>query len=277
MMYNAISRLMDIRTVLVYPTRVNGAHVFEALAIGAIGMSILTLGLFAIDDRTLAGEPVWLKPFKFALSFAILFATLGFAAGRLSETWRRSRLIVTSGAAAGAAFSFEMSYIAAQAARQEAPHFNESTPFHTAMHGLMGHGATALMATIAVVGVVVWSDREARLGQGLRLGLGLGFLLTTVLTSWVAGELAGNGGRYVGVPSDAHARLPLLGWSMEIGDLRPAHFLALHAMQVLPLAGHLADRNGSSVRSFWMAAVLCAILTTLIFHQALRGIPLISA
>lgn len=139
----------------------------------------------------------------------------------------------------------------------------------------MGHGATALMATIAVVGVVVWSDREARLAPGLRLGLGL--LLTTALTTWVAGELAGDGGPIVGAPSDGHARLPLLGWSMEIGDLRPAHFLALHAMQVLPLAGHLADRSGASIRSVWIAAVLYAILTAIVLHQALLGIPLISA
>ena len=277
MIEKTIARLRDGHAVLASPTRVNGAYVFEALALGAIGMSILTLGMLAIDDRTLAGEPVWLKPFKFAVSFAVLFATLGFAAGRLSLIWRHSRLIVASAAASGAAFGFEMSYIAAQAARQEASHFNESTPFHAAMYALMGHGATALMATIAVVGVVVWSDREARLAPGLRLGLGLGFLLTTVLTTWVAGELAGNGGRHVGVPGEVHARLPLLGWSMEIGDLRPAHFLALHAMQVLPLAGHLADRNGASVRSVWMVAVLYAILTAIVFHQALRGIPLISA
>lgn len=111
MMYNAISRLKDVRAVLASSTRLNGAYVFEALALWAIGMSIATLGMLAIDDRTLAGEPVWLKPFKFAVSFAILFATLGFAAGRLSSTWRHSRLIVASAAASGAAFGFEMSYI----------------------------------------------------------------------------------------------------------------------------------------------------------------------
>jgi hypothetical protein len=277
MMYRTISRLRDGQAILASPTRVNGAFVFEALALGALGMSMLTLGLLAIDDRTLAGEPVWLKSFKFAVSFAVLFATLGFAVGRLSRTWRQSRLIIATATASAGAFLLEITYITAQAARQEASHFNDSTPFHAAMYALMGHRATVLMAAIALVGVVAWSDREARLAPGLRLGLGLGCLLTTVLTSWVAGELAGNGGRYVGVPSDAHARLPLLGWSMEVGDLRPAHFLALHGMQVLPLAGHLADRSGASVRSVWMAAVLYAIFTTIVFHQALLGIPLISA
>lgn len=277
MMYNASSRMKDVRAFLAYPTRVDGAHVFEALALGAIGMSILTLGLLAIDDRTLAGEPLWLGPFKFAVSFAVLFATLGFAAGRLSVTWRHSRLIVATAVASAGAFLLEISNIAAEAARQEASHFKESTPFDAAMHALTGYGVTALMATIAVVGIVVWSDREARLRPGLRLGLGLGFLLTTVLTSWVAGELADNGGHYVGVPSDAHARLALLGWWMEVGDLRPAHFFALHAMQVLPLLGCLMDRHCVPSRSLWMVAVLYAIFTTLVFLQALRGVPLVSA
>jgi hypothetical protein len=93
----------------------------------------------------------------------------------------------------------------------------------------------------------------------------------------VAGELADNGGHNVGVPGDAQARLPLLGWSMEVGDLRAPHFFALHAMQVLPLLGHLVDRHCIPSRSLWMVAVLYAIFTTLVFLQALRGVPLIGA
>jgi hypothetical protein len=59
-----------------------------------------------------------------------------------------------------------------------------------------------------------------------------------------------------------------------IGDLRPARFLALDAMQVLTLGGHVAHRNGAPVHSDWMAAVLYAIATTIFLH-ALRGMPLI--
>lgn len=272
-----IERFRVALIVLSYPTRLDGARLFGQLAVAAIGMSVLTLGMLALDDRTIGDEGVWLKPFKFSVSFAVLFATLGFAARRLSHTWRMSWMILAGAAASATAFAFEMAYISAQAARQEASHFNESTPFHETMYGLMGTGASALILTIAMVGIAVWADRDARVAPGLRLGIGLGFLLTAVLTTWVAGELAGNGGRYVGVPGDDHARIPLLGWSMEAGDLRPAHFFALHAMQVLPLAGYLADRFGASRRSLWMAAVLYAIFTMVVFLQALRGAPLLSA
>ena len=277
MVQDTIAKVRTAVVVIGSRTGLDGARTLAGLAIAAMGMSVLTLGMLMLDDRTLGDEPVWLKPFKFAVSFAVLFATLGFAAVRLSESWRRSRLIIACAVASAAAFGFEMSYIAAQAARQEASHFNESTPFHAAMYALMGHGATVLMASIAVVGILVWADRAARLGPGLRLGILLGFLLTTLFTAWVAGELAGNGGRYVGDPGPMHARLPFLGWSMEVGDLRPAHFLALHAMQVLPIVGHVADRHRLPGHSVWMAAVLYAIFTTMVFFQALRGIPLISA
>jgi hypothetical protein len=168
-----------------------------------------------------------------------------------------------------------MAYIVAQAARREASHFNEATPFHALMYGLMGVGASTLMAAIALVGIVAWLDPGALLGKGARLGIGLGFLLTAILTSWVAGELAGNGGRYIGMPSDPHARLPFLGWSREVGDLRPAHFLALHAMQLLPAAGYAIDRLGASERPLWIGAIAYALLTSSIFAQALRGVPLI--
>lgn len=277
MLAQNIERLRAALIFVSFPTLVDGARLFHGLAIAALGMTVLTLGMLGLDDRTVAGEAVWLKPFKFSVSFAVLFGTLGFAAGRLSHSWRMSWIILAGAVASAAAFAFEMAYISAQAARQEASHFNESTPYHQMMYALMGTGATVLMVTIVIVGVAVWADRYARVGPGLKLGIGLGFLLTAVLTTWVAGELAGNGGRYVGLPGDGHSRIPLLGWSMEVGDLRPAHFFALHAMQVLPLAGHLADRYGAHRRSLWMAAVLYAIFTTVVFLQALRGAPLISA
>lgn len=139
----------------------------------------------------------------------------------------------------------------------------------------MGLGATALMLTVAFVGIAVLLDRKAQVAPGLRLGLGMGFLLTTVFTSWVAGELAGNGSRFIGDAGELHSKLPFLGWSTEIGDLRPAHFLALHAMQVLPLVGHLVDRYDAGLRMVWIAAILYSLIAALVFYQALLGLPLV--
>ena len=65
-----------------------------------------------------------------------------------------------------------------------------------------------------------------------------------MLTLVTAGALSSNGGHFVGVPGAGAGTVPLFGWSTSVGDLRPAHFLALHAMQALPLLGWLADRSG---------------------------------
>ncbi|MCZ8151678.1 MAG: hypothetical protein O9292_04715 [Rhodobacteraceae bacterium] len=78
MINNAISGLKGIRVILTSPTSVSGAYAFEALALGALGMSILTLGMLVIDDRTLLGEPIWLKgTVALALFGGQVFATIG--------------------------------------------------------------------------------------------------------------------------------------------------------------------------------------------------------
>ena len=271
-----LQRLRTATNALVLPTRFDAALWFQRLTLGAIGMTFLTLGMLFFDERMISAELVWLKPFKFAVSFTILFATLSWATTRLSSPWRTSWVLVGAAGASGAAFVFEMGYIGAQAARQELSHFNNSTPFHEMMYGLMGVGATALLLSVGLVGLATWADQNARFDPPLRLSVVLGFLMTVVLTFWVAGELAENG-RYIGVPADNSARLPILGWSMDVGDLRPAHFFSLHAMQALPACGWLASRLSYSPRVVWIAALLYAGFTITVFLAALQGVPLVSA
>jgi hypothetical protein len=40
--------------------------------------------------------------------------------------------------------------------------------------------------------------------------------------------------------------LPLLGWHLSGGDARPAHFLGIHAHQIIPLAGLAIQRLSPS-------------------------------
>ena len=233
----------------------------------------------AVDSRTLGGSNVWLKPAKFALSFVVLYATLALVAERLSAPVREGRSLRLVLAVMTVATAGEMAYIAGQAGRGVHSHFSVQTPFTALMYTLMGIGAVALVLGIGIVGVLAWRDRSARLGPALRFGVGLGFVLSALLTLVIAGYLGGQGSHFVGTPSPGAATVPLLGWSLEVGDLRPAHFLALHAMQALPLLGWWLDRGGrpAARRWVWAAAAAYGGLTVAVFAQALLGLPLMRA
>lgn len=71
----------------------------------------------------------------------------------------------------------------------------------------------------------------------------------------------------VGAMND-NSSLFVLGWSKTFGDLRVAHFIGMHALQVLPLVSYYLLKNTKMTIAFSLLYGLMA-LTTLI--QALRG------
>lgn len=89
--------------------------------------------------------------------------------------------------------------------------------------------------------------------------------------------ISSNGGHFIGEHAAGVAVPPLFGWSGFAGDLRPAHFAALHAMQVLPLRGLWLDRKRSSApaRTIGLATILYSGLTFAPSTQAVMGMPMI--
>ena len=71
--------------------------------------------------------------------------------------------------------------------------------------------------------------------------------------------------------ADGGAGLPLTNWSTKYGDLRVAHFLGMHSLQILPLLGWYVART---TKTIFVAAAIYFILTSLTFAQALSGKPL---
>jgi hypothetical protein len=241
----------------------------------SLGLTLVATMAMTLDGRVLDGVNVWVKPLKFASSFVVYFATLALVVDRLGPGMRESLALRGAVGASIVMMVAELAYIFLMAGRGERSHFNTSAPIYETIYSLMGLGALVLVLVVAVVGVMAWRDGAAALGPGLRLGILLGFTGATVLTLITAGALGGNGGHFVGVPGADARVLPLIGWSASVGDLRPAHFLALHAMQAVPLAGLAADRLGWPARTVALAGLVWAALTLAVFAQAMAGLPLI--
>jgi hypothetical protein len=243
----------------------------------AISTAMMAVGLIwaLFEARQFQDSLVWIKPFKFALSLSVFFATLALAFDRLSDGVQRQskwRIVI---AVLAAAFWLEMLYISAQAALGTASHFSVDTPFHGIMYSLMGVGAASLVAGTALIGWAVLRDGASTLGGDLRFGIGVGFILSTVLTLITAFTLGGNGGHFVGVPPAGAAVIPFFGWSAAVGDLRPSHFVALHAMQAIPLLAWAVAGRASARAWIIGGSVGYSALTLALYAQALMSLPLI--
>jgi hypothetical protein len=202
---------------------------------------VLTVLVAIVDTRTIAEERVWEKPMKFQISLALHFATLALIVRGLSDEWRASSFLLAVAIVAVASTAFEIGYIMLQAGRQQASHFNLSTPFYAAMYVLMAMGAVFITGAAGAVGLIAALDGASRLSAVVRLAVALGLMGGAVLTMIVAFTMRGRLDRYIGATA-AGARVPLTGWSLVGGDLRVPHFLATHLMQAVPLAGLVIER-----------------------------------
>ena len=253
----------------------NSAKQLWQLAGFSLAMMAAGLVWAAFETRLYQDALVWIKPFKFALSFVVLFATLAWAAGQLSAPAQSTRTLRWTVAILAAAFWFEMIYITMQAAQGIGSHYNTGDLYHSVMYSIMGVGAVSLVLGTAVVGWAMLRDTGARVHEDLRFGIGVGFILSTLLTLITAGALSSMAGHFVGTPPAGAATLPFFGWSASVGDLRPSHFLALHAMQAIPILAWAVQGRVSARAWIVGGSVGYSALTLALFAQALMGLPLI--
>ena len=234
-------------------------------------LALLALGLMQLDGRTILGVDPWLKPFKFMVSLAVYEWTLAWYLSEVEGRGRSERVIAWG---ASLAMLGETVCLWLQSARGTTSHFNDSNAFDAVVFGAMGILIliNTLCAAWLFVLLFVRRIKAAPAARwGLRLGLGV-FLLGSVL-GW---SMIARGAHSVGVP-DGGPGLPLVNWSTEGGDLRIAHALGLHGLQLLPLIGYaLASRNRSAA---WFLLVLPAWLALIagLYLGAMNGRPLWSA
>ena len=91
--------------------------------------------------------------------------------------------------------------------------------------------------------------------------------------------MVAHGQSVVGVAPEGPG-LPMLNWSTTGGDFRVAHFLGIHALQILPIAGWLIDRLNALPRrakatAFVAVSAGYVLLMGFVFMQAMNGVPLV--
>ncbi len=226
-----------------------------------------------LDARLFNGAPIWDKPVKFSLSLSIHFLTLAALLQLLPAERRGGMAIGFAVWTSILSGVLEIIYIALQAMRGRASHYNYETPLEGGLYALMGVGALLLIIAAFILGMRIAGTRDQP-ASGLRDGAILGLIFGPVLTLIVAGYMSQNGSHFVNAPlaSDQNGVF-LFGWSTTDPDLRPAHFFALHMMQAAPLAGWLGDRispRGGSFMAFSTTA-LFGVLSIAAFAIALSG------
>jgi hypothetical protein len=220
------------------------------------------LAAFALDGRIFQGDNVWLKPLKFHLALAVytgslmLYAMLLPEGSFTSRPWRIYIGVVI------VCILAEVVWIGAAAALGTGSHFNVQGSWGV-VYGLMGVAAVTLTSLALAMAPAFWRRRES----ALMLSIALGLVLTFLLTVPVAGTMSQSLSHHVGTPVTG-GRMPLFGWSTEVGDLRLSHFLATHAMHAVPLAGLTGSRT-----AVWATAAGFTALTLWCFARALQGLP----
>jgi len=112
--------------------------------------------------------------------------------------------------------------------------------------------------------VVVW---------GVRLGL-----LMLLAASAEGVRMVAHGAHTVGA-ADGGTGLPFVNWSTGHGDLRVAHFFALHALQIFPLVGlalaATAWRKSVQMAVLFGFAAVYGFGVWWLFAEAMRGVALV--
>ena len=255
------------------------------LMLVAFAVSVVAMGL---DHREILGAPRWLKPAKFGISTAMYAFTLAWMFRFLPE---RPRLKAVVGWIVAIVVVLEVFLIDLQAARGVTSHFNVGTTFDASVFEIMGTAILiAWLASIALT-VALFRQRYAdeAFGWALRIGMlitvlgqATGGIMTTPTQAQFAAarttRIAVAGAHTVGAP-DGGAGLPITGWSRQHGDVRVAHFIGLHAVQLLPATAWLIGPLGSAVRrrrSLLLVAAGYFSLFDILLAQALSGQPLLA-
>jgi hypothetical protein len=238
--------------------------------------------VFAVLAFFVPGTPhsinPWIKPIKFSISFSTFATTISlFLLALRIPPWQ----LRLARRAIAISVAFEIFSLAAQAWR------GVYTPgSHTLLDSFLAQMTNGMVlvntAIVTAMFVLFCANRvhaslvDRPMLAALRSGVAI-FLAGNA----VGGYMLARGSHTVGAP-DGGAGLPFLNWSTIAGDLRIAHFIAIHAIQIVPLFAYVLSQMAPipTVRQRKRAVAALAIAVALAvgatFVQAAMGRPLLA-
>jgi hypothetical protein len=240
-------------------------------------MLVLSVPAFALlayfNPGTIHAANPWIKPIKFAISFATFVWTvslflLELRVSKSVITWVRRTI--------AASVTLEMLCLAAQAWRGV-------TSTATTTDWLIQQMTTAMVSvnTAILVGLLAAfcgkRERTRIADSAMVISIRLSIVIFLIGNA-VGGYMLARGSHTVGA-ADGGPGLPFLNWSTIGGDLRIAHFIAIHAIQIVPLFAWLlcqmTPRPALKQRrlAVYAMSALVALMVGGTFVQAMLAYP----
>jgi hypothetical protein len=226
---------------------------------------VVSLIMTQTSDTVVLGINAWIKPMKFFFSIWIFCWTMGWYMVYLSK----KRAVRIYNWVVVIVMLIEIVIITWQAANGRLSHFNLD-PFYSTLFVIMGIAISTLMAWTAVIGYYFFKQKLYTVPMPYIWGIRFGILISVIFA--FEGGIMGSMLSHTVGSTMGGAGLPIVNWSTEHGDLRVAHFIGLHALQIIPLFGYYVAKSNRSVKIF---AAVYFLVTSFLLIQAFRGLPLL--
>jgi hypothetical protein len=245
----------------------------------ALLLAVPVFAAFAmfVPAGTVAVNP-WIKPIKFSMSFSTFASTVSLLLLALRiQKWQLTlarRAIATS-------VAFEILSLAAQAWR---------TAYHLSGQSLLDTSLAQMTNSMVMVNtaIVCWMlalffanrVRTEQIDGPIVAAIRYSIIIFLAGNA-IGGYMLARGSHTVGV-ADGGPGLPFVNWSVIGGDLRIAHFIAIHAIQIVPLFAYILSQMSPilPVKYRRIAAGALAVAVSVgvgtTFVQAAVGHPLLS-
>jgi hypothetical protein len=235
-----------------------------AIGAGLIASGLFHFGVLLATGGSWLGPVSWRKPMTFGLSFGLTLITIAWVASYILLSRRARNWLLGVFAAACV---LEVSLITLQAWRRVPSHFNLETPFDGLIARTLAVGGGLLIAVIAILTAASWRA-DPQVAPSMRLAVRAG--LVALDASLLIGAImiaTGISRVLAGDQQKAYA----VG-----GALKPAHFITMHGVLVLPLLAWLLARidwpEQHRVRVVWLAVTGYAVLAVVVIAESFAGV-----